>query len=1287
MPAHAQTIDSDCTPNQNIEAGDTINCVIADPGVITSLQVAVDDLTINVGDANTPTNLIGGIRLIGGSGTAQSINIINAASTVTHTGGNGIYAHANNEATTITSAGSVTATASPNSTGILALSDGDDGTISITAADTAGSLQGIYARTRDASITIDSAAGLVTGGQRGIRVRGLGVADITVTTAGVTGGTFGGINARTDGSITIDSSAGSTPGTVQGTYGIYAHTFNGTDAANVSVTTGNIIANTLNGVYARTNIGDVTVNTSAGSVDASRRGVRASSQISGDVLVTTAAVTSAIDIGVFATSENGTVTVNTVAGSITSERQGVYTRGDSNVGDDVTVTTADVTSYGNNGIQVRATGGLANIDSSAGTVTSYSGDGINVRNSLDTSITITTANVLSEIGDGIYARSNGGDITVNSAAGSVVAGTETTAGDHGIQARSFGGGDVSITTADVTSTHDEGIEAYSNSGIITINTTQGTVSTIHREAFDVFSRTGDIEVTTAGVTSTYGTAIRVDSDGGNIEIDTSAGEVVGSGYSGIGAYGDVAGTIVITAASSIGNIVDADNEYGSGIFAFTRANNAATPASITITTTGEVKGSYYGIYSGTRDANGTVTINVDSGTVSNTRTDDTGYGITARSEAGATITIASGATVIGNRGAIRTSDSNGLGVDVINISGSVIGDIRTNRGPDTLNLFSTGSINSTANLDTGDDVFNYEGGSFTVVDGGSNYDHVNFNAGYVLDDFTKFLNFEQFNFTLGASTLEAALTGDAVTIAQGASLDVADGASISLNNDLVNSGTLTIAGSDIGAFDLDATFIQESTGVTTVTVKDGQGDYLSANIIELDGTLNLEQTGIQTGTITLMQSDLINGEFAQVTGIASGLLIEQSIEYIDDVVDSVQLTSDVADNADNIDGLTSNQVALANALTGQLIDGDFNGDLYDYGIDLIGGETVEKLSETLDEILPQAGLGGTQIFQNAQRQFGSQLLNQAGAHSGGGSAIVQTASTNSNIVPSGFGNEATNVWGALYYNTVEGGESGAGEFDADGYGISAGVKGIDMGGVLVGAAIGYAAYEADITSVSADSVDSTLFNIGAFASKGINESGAGLNTRLDGVFSYSTGENEITQNVAAVGANPASQNTASADISGYSLTAKLTFTGSDGKDWTLKPHLSAGFDSVTQDAYTLGADTTGELSVGESTADRFSFGYGVSYEHDVGDGLFLKASARGLQHSGDTAISSSSAFAGSTATNAAFVTNSADIETEFILEGGISKITDGGWSLGVDAYTHFGDLEGFGGRVKVGHTF
>lgn len=84
--------------------------------------------------------------------------------------------------------------------------------------------------------------------------------------------------------------------------------------------------------------------------------------------------------------------------------------------------------------------------------------------------------------------------------------------------------------------------------------------------------------------------------------------------------------------------------------------------------------------------------------------------------------------------------------------------------------------------------------------------------------------------------------------------------------------------------------------------------------------------------------------------------------------------------------------------------------------------------------------------------------------------------------------------------------------------------------------------------------------------------------------------------------------------------------------------------------------------------------------------VLFTASATGLHHTGDTAVVGSSNFSGSAATSA-FTTSSEDIEAEYILEGGISHITDNAWALGVSGYAQFGDLEGFGGRVKAGYKF
>ena len=79
--------------------------------------------------------------------------------------------------------------------------------------DITASVNGIYAFTDGAgSITIDSSAGTVTGGEVGINAYSFGTGALNITTADVTGDNVAGINAFIGGyttDLTVDSSAGS----------------------------------------------------------------------------------------------------------------------------------------------------------------------------------------------------------------------------------------------------------------------------------------------------------------------------------------------------------------------------------------------------------------------------------------------------------------------------------------------------------------------------------------------------------------------------------------------------------------------------------------------------------------------------------------------------------------------------------------------------------------------------------------------------------------------------------------------------------------------------------------------------------------------------------------------------------------------------------------------------------------------------------------------------------------------------------------------------------------------
>jgi len=666
------------------------------------------------------------------------------------TGGyNGIYARNANGALSITTA-DVT---NDNSNGIVARNDGTDltidssagsvsggsngiyasnfgsGALSITTADVSGtSISGIWARNINGTdLTIDSSAGSVSSGIYGISAINYGSGALSITTADVSGTGANGIFAlnRVGTDLTIDSSAGSVSG---GSNGIYASNF-GSGA--LSITTADVSATGSNGIFARNIYGtDLTVDSSAGSVSGgSSGGISAVNTGSGALSITTADVTGASFVGIYAiNSINGTdLTIDSSAGSVSGGFTGIFARNRGSGA--LSITAADVTGTSFVGIDANNSinGTDLTIDSSAGSVTGT--QGISAINYGSGALSITTADVSGTGADGIWARNINGttDLTIDSSAGSV------SGGRNGIYASNFGSGALSITTADVTGTGNNGIWVRNLVGTdLAIDSSAGSVSGGSYGISAVNTGSGALSITTGDVTGTSISGIWARNiNGTDLTIDSSAGSVSG-GSSGIWALNQGSGALSITTAD-----VSATNFVGIWV-----SNINGTDLTID-SSAGSVSGGSRGIWA----------INQGSGALSITTADVSGaeFAIQTSSSSSGPTSIDIGGTVSGGIAGIAIDGSAGP-VSISN-SGTLSGGswaILANAAITApISISSSGTLLGGVSLGAGDDTLTNEAGGLFYADQDSN-----FGAGNdVLDNFGTFvvngnvtmLGLEQFN--------------------------------------------------------------------------------------------------------------------------------------------------------------------------------------------------------------------------------------------------------------------------------------------------------------------------------------------------------------------------------------------------------------------------------------------------------------------------------------------------------------------------------------------------------------
>ena len=502
---------------------------------------------------------------------------------VTGTTSDGVYSYNTFGAGSLTidtSAGAV----SGGNDGIEAYHYGN-GNLTITTADVSGSGDdGIRARSYYGDISINSVAGSVSGARNGINASqngsGADYYSISITTADVSGAGGDGIRADNEyssGEITIDSSAGAVTGSNNGIYTYNRGYLSGTD-----ITTGDVTGESGAGIVARTygeggyGAGGIAIDSSAGRVTGSVDGIVASNAGFGDLSITTADVTGQAFVGIRARNANastGDLTIDTSAGAVLGGYSGIEAQ--NNGAGSTTITTGDVSAYGENGyaIAVGQSGADLTLDTTGGRVYAYDAGAISATNAGSGSTTVTTADVVSNTGGtALQVFNYGADVTVDTSAGSVAGNGRNSSG---IAVINRGTGAATITTANVTGDtaggDGHGVDIYNgiDGGELILDTSAGAV--VGAQNGVRVRHYGDGEnatITTADVTGLAADGINVRDDGeaGNgadISIDSTLGTVTGA-EGGIDAFNFDTGDLSITTANVNGEAGDGINATNQG---------------------------------------------------------------------------------------------------------------------------------------------------------------------------------------------------------------------------------------------------------------------------------------------------------------------------------------------------------------------------------------------------------------------------------------------------------------------------------------------------------------------------------------------------------------------------------------------------------------------------------------------------------------------------------------------------------------------------------------------------
>ncbi|MEO0463441.1 MAG: autotransporter outer membrane beta-barrel domain-containing protein [Pseudomonadota bacterium] len=660
----------------------------ANNGVNASANGA-NDLEIDTSAGPVSDNAAGIAAYNNGTGAASIIT-----ADVTSTADNGIYTYNNPDGGTVTidtSAGSVTGAAAG-----IAVYNYSSSTVSVTTADVTGTAEdGIYIAS-PGDVALDTSGGSVTGGVDGIEVSTGGTADAAVTTGNVTGQSGDGIavsNSGQGGSISVNSAAGTVSGAERG-----VDVRNNGRGATL-VVTGDVTGADGNGIYAyNTGSGtDVTVDSSAGRVTGSTDGIAAYNFGTGALSVTAAdtAGTSGAGIYAFAYTDTASLSIDSSEGAVEGGTSGVVA---TNYGAGTTrVTTGDATGGSAAGILVTntAAGGDMSVDSSAGSVTGAT-RGVDATQSGAAALSVTTAGATGTAGEGVSAVNTaaGTAITVNTSAGSVNGAT------RGIAATNNGSGALSITSADVEGADDAGIAASNAGTDLTINSSAGSVTGATRGIDANQSGSGALRITTLDVIGEGGAGVYAYTTAASTDltVDTSAGRVTGT-TDAIAAYSNGSGALSVTSG-------DATGAAGSGIYAFVDAPGTSLAVDSSVgTATGAQNGivaTNYGsgstsVTSGDavgENAAGILVTNMAAGTdmvVDSTSGSVTGAtsGIIANNSGSGSLSITTGdVSGAGAYGVLATNGGSDLSVDTTsgNVTGALDAIFATNNGTGSLSV-------------------------------------------------------------------------------------------------------------------------------------------------------------------------------------------------------------------------------------------------------------------------------------------------------------------------------------------------------------------------------------------------------------------------------------------------------------------------------------------------------------------------------------------------------------------------------------------------------------------------
>ncbi len=1092
-------------------------------------------------------------------------------------------------------------------------------------------------------ITI-SATGDVSGGGAGIQAGTDGLGALNISAANVSGATKFGIGAVIQNIANVNEISVSATGDVTG--GEQGIITGSAGTGSISVVAGNVTGTNAVGIGADGG-GDISIE-ATGDIFGGKTGVVATSRGLGRINVEVVGVTAVVNNAIVAAiSDSNNLADITIAatGDVSGGEGGIIAF--NNGSGAISISTAGVNGTLSDGINAdnNNSNGTGDVSVIASGDVVGGQHGLRANNNGTANLIIEAAAVTGGTGDGILATTQGLDLFVN-ATGLV------TGGDEGIEAINNGFGDLTLVVADVTGVNDAGIRARIGEVGTTGNLSVTATSTVRGETLGARIQNlglGATDVSISNVISATqsGVTISVDNVLNTADTSVSIGDITADNFglsvtnSGSGNTSVTAGNV--TAAGGVGIAIDA----GTGDLA--------------LNVSGNISGTSGGIR--TITMNGT-TFTLGAGqTVSGGTLGSVGIATLAQ---GGSATSNDNLTILGT---VNNGISTFQGDDILTLGlGSTVnGDIRGGDGFDTINFNAAGDVINNSG-DPADGIaevetYNFNNGSYTVA--GS---HIGLTAA---------------NFNAGNHNLSGSLQSNDVAINSGASLQAVGGAAII--GDLNNAGEFTVVSNDGATVNIDGNLLQSATGSIAF---DLSGPLASDPLtvtggIALAGTLNLTGADVFVDSITLINGAIaLAGNFDTVIGLSSGLLVSRSIELDGNAFD-VNLTSSIIDAA-TIEGLSPNQIALANNLTTQLADGDLNDGLTDIANGLAFLDNVGDLGSSLDQLSPEIADVGIQVFQNSQLAFMTNLFNQQNVQ-GQNPDTMQNGSAGGSKTPARNG---TNVWGSMQFNHVDqnGSFNNIG-FNTNGFEIATGVSDLGSGPVTFGIAGGYARLTSDTRGFGSDHVVTDIFRIAAHATVGINPEGPGLNARFDGALGFAAGSNDIDLRIDAPVIGLDVEQSASTDINSFSAVARFQIDGTNGKSWPVKPYVLGAWETVRQDSFNIGDTAATSLDISGVKADRFTIGYGAVVDHAWDQGTFVQLRASGLHHFGDTQTVLASQFTSVSNGGLNFTTNGSRVNDQYVIEANVGHRFGDGWTIAAEAEGQFGDLKGYTGRLRLTKRF